>query len=189
MEDSVISKKECPYCQGSGIIVVQTTSMFGLMKKEISTTCENCHGRGKVIEMPMCKACEGHGLVGNEREICRSCNGTGRADSFSFVPRAMIKTGLNFERHCDQCKNTEFEIISDIETKKITKSWQNEEELRQVEYIEQVKVRCKSCKQTYYIPLDKEWHQELTDEAIGALEDLGYNVSYLYKARKSPSAS
>jgi DnaJ-class molecular chaperone len=181
MEAVVITKKECPYCQGSGIIVVQTSTMLGLIKKETSTTCQNCEGRGKVVEMPMCKACEGRGLVGNEREICRSCNGTGRADTFSFVPRSMIKVGLVFERHCDQCKNTEFEIISDIETKKITKSWQNEEELRQVEFVEQVKVRCNSCKLTYYIPIDKEWHQDLSTEEIGSLEDLGYNVAFLYK--------
>ena len=110
----MITKKECPYCQGSGIIVVQTSSLFGLFKKETSTTCQNCQGKGQVVETPMCKSCEGRGLVGNEREICRTCNGTGRADSFSFVPRSKIKKGLVFERRCDLCKANAFEIDSEI---------------------------------------------------------------------------
>ena len=179
----MITKKECPYCQGSGIILVQTSSLFGLFKKEISTTCQNCNGKGLVVETPMCKSCEGRGLVGNEREICRTCNGTGRADSFSFVPRSKIKQGLVFERRCDLCKANAFEIDSEIEQKKITKSWQREEELRQVEIIEQVKVHCTNCGQTYYIPLDQEWHQELSTEMIGDLEELGYNVSFMYQKR------
>ncbi len=160
--------------------MVQTASLFGLMKKDIPTTCENCDGSGYIIETPACKFCEGQGLVGNEREICRACNGTGRADSFAFVPRSRLKPGLVFERRCDQCGAGRFETVSTLENHRQYRSWEREEELRQVELVERIKVRCMSCNESYYIPVDKDLHGELTPDMVTKLEDMGVNVSFLH---------
>jgi DnaJ-class molecular chaperone len=177
----MILKKVCPYCSGSGVLVVQTSSFLGLIKKEVPTSCNYCEGSGQVFEMPSCKFCDGQGLVGNEREICRACNGTGHADSFSFIPRDKLRPGTIFDRRCDQCGARSFEIQTAVEVHKLTKTWEREEELRQVELIERVKVRCVSCNHTYYIPIDKNSHQDMTDETLKTLEDYGMNLSFMYK--------
>lgn len=179
----MIVKKRCPYCQGSGVRLVQTSLLFGLVKRELPSTCDTCRGLGYVVETPVCKFCEGQGLVGNERDICRACNGTGRADSFAFVPRSRLTPGLMFERRCDQCGATGFEVVSGVEQHKRVKSWEKEEELRQVEYFERIKVRCIACGESYYIPVDNDLHQELTPEMIGSLKELGLNLSFLQDAR------
>jgi DnaJ-class molecular chaperone len=176
----MLKRHNCPYCDGTGVRMIQTSSMFGLMKKETPQTCENCNGRGFVVAFDTCRFCEGQGLVGNERDICRACNGTGRADVFAFIPRARLKPGVFFERRCDQCGQSQFEVISTIEEYKLTKSWEKEEELRLVEVMERVKVRCIGCGQTYNIPLDPQWNGELDADQVGALEDMGINVSFLY---------
>jgi DnaJ-class molecular chaperone len=175
----VIVRETCPSCQGSGVRLVQTAALFGLMKKDVPTTCENCDGSGYIVETPVCQFCEGQGLVGNERDICRACNGTGRADAFSFVPRSKLKPGLVFERRCDQCGGTSFETVSQLENHRQYRSWETEAELRQVEIVERIKVRCMNCNESYYIPIAKDMHGELTSEMIGELENLGMNVSYL----------
>lgn len=180
----MIVKKQCPFCLGSGIRMVQTASLFGLLKKEVPTTCENCGGSGFIVETPVCKICEGQGLVGNEREICRACNGTGRADSFAFIPRSRLKPGQVFERHCDQCAATKFEVVSGIEQHKQYRSWENEEELRQIEIVERVKVRCMACGEGYYIPVDDDLHSELTPELVGKLEEMGVNMTYLFSGQQ-----
>jgi len=177
----MISKKTCPWCQGSGIRMIPTSYLFGLLKREVPASCEHCNGTGYVIEMPPCRFCEGQGLVGNEREICRACNGTGKAGEFAMIPREKLKLGVVFARRCDKCGAGSFEIVTDIETKKLTKSWEREEELRQVEIIEQVKVRCVACGHSYHIPVDPEMHQELSDEDISRLESLGLNLSFMYQ--------
>ena len=176
----MLVKRSCPFCQGTGLRMVQTSSLFGLLKKQIPTTCDQCDGNGYVLEFPLCPFCEGQGLVGNERELCRACNGTGRADTFGFVPRSKLKPGTFFSRRCDKCRESRFEIISNIEERKMTRSWEREEELRQVEFVEQVKVRCTSCGHTYHIPVSAEWHQELTPEMTGDLENLGVNLGFMY---------
>ena len=134
-----------------------------------------------MIEMPPCGFCEGQGLVGNEREICRACNGTGKAGEFALIPRDRLMPGVLFARRCDKCGAGSFEIVTNIETKKLTKSWEREEELRQVEIIEQVKVRCDACGHSYYIPVDHEMHQELTTEEVSRLEGLGLNLSFMHR--------
>lgn len=179
----MIVKKVCPYCNGSGVVIVQTSSFLGLIRKEVPSACDTCSGTGQVVEMPACSFCEGQGLVGNEREICRACNGTGRADAFGFIPRSRLKAGTLFERRCDKCGDRTFEIVSDIEVHKLTKSWEREEELRQVELIERVKVKCVACSQTYFIPIDANWHQEMTDDVLTVLEDIGMNLSFLQSSR------
>ena len=176
----MLKRQNCPYCDGTGVRMIQTSSMFGLLKKELPQTCENCNGRGIVVVFDTCRFCEGQGLVGNERDICRACNGTGHADVFAFIPRNILKPGVFFERRCDQCGHGKFELTSTIEEYKLTKSWEREEELRQVEVIERVKVRCCGCGQSYYIPLDPNWNGHVDSEQIGVLEDMGLNVSFLY---------
>jgi DnaJ-class molecular chaperone len=177
----VLVKERCPFCQGSGVRIVETSSLFGLMKRQVPTTCDQCNGTGFRVTLPVCEFCEGQGLVGNERDICRACNGTGRIDAFGFIPRAMLKPSLLFERRCDQCGERTFEIISEIEQKKLSRTWEREEELRQVEIVEQVKVRCSSCGQTYYVAVNPGWHQDLVDDEIRDLENIGINLSFMYQ--------
>ena len=180
----MIAKKDCPFCQGTGVRMIQGSSLFGLLKKEIPAACENCDGTGQMVETPPCTFCDGQGLVGNEREICRSCNGTGHADSFGFIPLSRLHPGTLFDRRCDKCGEHTFEILTDIEKHKLTKTWEKEEELRQVEIIERVKVRCSACNHTYFIPIDAAdttWHQELTSEEMTILEDMGINLGFMYQ--------
>jgi DnaJ-class molecular chaperone len=179
----MVVKKECPFCQGTGVQMIQTASFLGLIKKEIPATCDHCSGLGYIVELPTCKFCEGQGLVGNERDVCRACNGTGKADAFAFVPSKMLKPGTIFQRRCDRCSGNTFEIMSGVEQFKLTKSWEREEELRQVEIVEKVKVRCTSCGQVYHIPIDPEWHQELESDMVSSLEDMGMNLNFLYQNR------
>ena len=176
----MIEERTCPYCAGSGIKVIQASSMFGLIKKEIPSSCENCGGKGKVYNIAVCKFCEGQGLVGNESEICRACNGTGKIDVFFFIPREKLKPGVTFNRRCESCGHLNFEIRSGIESIKLTKSWEREEELRQVEMVERVKVRCMNCNNAYYIPVDTETHRELDPQEIAAAERMGMNLSFIY---------
>lgn len=177
----MIVKKTCPVCQGSGVCMIETSSFFGLLRKNIPATCDHCNGKGYIVETPACHFCEGQGLVGNERDICRACNGTGKVGTFGFIPRQRLKPGTHFERRCDECGASTFEIVSEVEDFKLTKTWEREEELRQVEILERVKVRCAACGQVYHIPLHKDLHQELSSEDLKALEDLGMNLSFMYK--------
>jgi len=176
----MIEERTCPYCDGSGITIIQTSSLLGLIKKEIPSSCENCGGRGKVYNIATCKFCEGQGLVGNESEICRACNGTGKIDVFSFIPRERLKPGVTFNRRCESCGHNVFEIRSEIESIKLTKSWEREEELRQIEMVERVKVRCTNCNNTYFIPVDEDTHQVLSPQQIAAAENMGMNLSFIY---------
>jgi len=52
-----------------------------------------------------------------------------------------------------------------------------------VDLIERVKVRCTACNHTYFIPIDENWHQPMTDETLKTLEDLGMNLSLMYQAK------
>jgi hypothetical protein len=177
----MITMKDCPYCQGTGVRMIESSALFGLRRKATPVTCDNCNGKGRIVETPICDFCEGQGLVGNEREICRACNGTGHCESFGFIPKVKLRPGTLFERRCDKCGEHTFEIISEIEHQKLTKTWEREEELRQVEYIDRIKVRCISCSQNYFIPVSASWHHELSTEDVGKLEDLGINLSFMYQ--------
>ena len=52
----------CPTCQGRGVYI-QSSGFF-----QISTTCPDCHGAGKVVKNP-CSACQGSGKALKDREI------------------------------------------------------------------------------------------------------------------------
>lgn len=177
----MLVKRTCPFCQGTGVRMVQTSSFLGLIKKEVPSTCDQCGGDGHIHEFSTCLFCEGQGLIGNEREICRACNGTGRVDTFGFIPRSLLKPSTLFERRCDQCGERTFEMVSGVEEHKMTRTWEREEELRQVEIVERIKVRCTSCGQNYHVPVNPDWHGELSPEAIGRLEDMGVNLTFMYQ--------
>jgi len=176
----MLEKETCPFCQGSGVRMIETSSMFGLVKKQVPVTCDQCEGTGYKVSLPECRFCEGQGLVGNEREICRACNGTGRIDSFGFIPREMLKPGVHFDRRCDQCGSDTFEIMSDVQEFKETRSWEREEELRQVDIVEKVKVRCNACGHNYHIPVNANWHVKVAPELEPEVERQGINLSFMY---------
>jgi hypothetical protein len=161
--------------------VVETSSLWGLRRKNTLLTCEECGGSGKVVLLPQCSFCDGRGLIGNESEICRACNGTGRIDSFALVPRTLLRPGVSFERRCDRCVGDTFEIVSAIESRKIVRSWEADESLRHVEAIECVKVKCGRCGNNYEIQLGSELHDEVPADLVAELEELGLNLSFLYQ--------
>ena len=179
----MLQKTACVSCAGSGIRMIETSSMLGLIKKQVPVTCEDCVGKGQVLEIPTCETCAGRGLLGNENEICRTCNGTGHLDSFALIPMELVQVGTVFARHCDRCKNDQFELVEPREQHRITRSWEAEEELRKVDMIERVKVKCTGCANTYYIPVDPRHHQPVPAELIPEIEDHGLSLSFLYGAR------
>lgn len=181
--DDMLVSKQCRYCNGTGVRMVETSSLFGLIRKQVPLTCEMCAGAGTSYVTPICKYCNGQGLIGNEREVCRTCNGIGHWDSFAYIPREMIEVGTLFDRKCDRCDHTKMEIASEIEDYKQVLSWESDEELRSVEMIERVKVRCPSCNHSYYIKLDQESHGPLSQELIERLEKLGVSLSFMYQAK------
>ena len=73
------------------------------------------------------------------------------------------------------------EIAAAVEMRKITKSWEKEEELRTIEMVEYTKVNCPACNTSYDIPLDPELNQELQPDEIHKLEDLGLNLDFMYQ--------
>ncbi len=60
------SPKTCPSCGGSGQVRRQQRTPFGVMQTQ--TTCDRCHGSGKVIDNP-CHTCKGSGRVTARRTI------------------------------------------------------------------------------------------------------------------------
>ena len=176
----MLQKRTCPMCLGSGVRMVETSKLFGLLKRNVPATCEGCRGQGTYYETQPCEICEGQGLVGNESESCRACNGTGKADTFAFIPRRLLTPGTLFARRCESCPATQLEIVSEIEDFTIMKSWESEEELREKEIVNRVKVRCPECSHSYYIRLNPEWNQEIPEDQHQVLENLGFNLSFLY---------
>lgn len=151
----------CPKCEGQGVLYYTTTKFFGLVKNEVAYACTECEGRGRVRGEPFCPVCDGAGLIGNERELCRTCNGTGTGDEFRHVPRGMLSEGNTFSRRCDKCKaETLHEFVTDIETKVITTTWEKDEWKRQKDEFERIKIECSVCGQSYYAKLDKYFHSE-----------------------------
>ncbi|MCC7478473.1 hypothetical protein IT575_08415 [bacterium] len=179
----MLHKTACESCAGSGIRMIETSSLLGLLKKQVPITCEDCNGKGEVLEIPRCETCGGRGLLGNENEICRTCNGTGHLDSFALIPLELVQPGTTFARHCDRCKNDQFEIVSLKEQHRITRTWEAEEELRKVDIIDRVKVKCTGCSNTYYITVDPRHHLPVPVELIAELENQGLNLSFLYAGR------
>src|SRR5690349_4026649 len=138
----MLQRSECQVCQGTGVQMIQTSAMWGLLSKTVPAPCGTCGGNGHSIALPACKICQGRGLVGNESEICRSCNGTGHVDSFAMIPLELLHKGTLFQRRCDMCGNDDFEICSEIKSEKQFKSWEDIEELRTYELVERVTVAC-----------------------------------------------
>jgi len=112
----------------------------------------------------ICGHCSGRGLLGNEQEICRLCNGTGNLDGFSEIPRAELRPGTTFIRKCDKCGSEVFEIGGEIETIKVQKSWGLEVELREYETRAQVKIRCLQCANSYTVPVNSAVHDKVSAE-------------------------
>lgn len=62
----VHSKQTCPTCKGSGQVVQQHRTMFGIMQQ--ASVCPQCHGNGEIIKDP-CPHCHGRGIVQGEEVI------------------------------------------------------------------------------------------------------------------------
>jgi DnaJ-class molecular chaperone len=185
----MLIRTSCPECAGSGVQIIQTSSLWGLRKRETPVTCEACRGSGESRVLPDCEYCDGRGLVGNENEICRACNGTGHIDAFAMIPRDLLQPGTIFGRRCDSCGNSMFILESGIESYKLNRSWEAEECLRQVEIIERVKVHCSSCPHSYFIQVAPGLHKDLDEAQVAQLEDLGLDMSFLNDARRVKQGS
>lgn len=60
------SKVTCPACNGRGEVRQVSRSIFGQFVN--ITTCNRCHGEGKIIEAP-CPSCSGEGRVRTEKTL------------------------------------------------------------------------------------------------------------------------
>jgi hypothetical protein len=169
--------------------MIQTSSMLGLLHRSVPSPCGTCGGTGKSLALPTCKICQGRGLVGNESEICRSCNGTGHVDSFAMIPLELLHSGTHFHRRCDSCGNDDFEIRSEIKSEKQFRSWEDIEELRQYELVEMVAVACTRCMNHYDITIDPAYHKVLDGETARELELLGLDLTFLYQSGSVPQAA
>lgn len=185
----MLIKTSCAQCAGSGVRIIQTSSLFGLKKRETPTTCEACNGTGEITSLPLCSLCDGRGLVGNESEICRACNGTGHIDNFALIPRDLLVQGTEFDRRCDRCGEHRFRIEQPLESVRINRSWEAEEALRDYETIERVGVRCVSCGNAYLIQVDEKLHRPLEESVVGQLEAMGLNLSFLFRSRPQQQGS
>ena len=56
----------CQYCHGTGTVVTQQQTMFGVMEQE--TVCPHCHGEGKIIT-EKCPQCGGEGVTRKEQLV------------------------------------------------------------------------------------------------------------------------
>ena len=52
--------EKCSHCSGTGRVVTQNRTPFGIMQSE--STCPSCNGSGKIIKKP-CKNCSGKGMI------------------------------------------------------------------------------------------------------------------------------
>ena len=60
------SAETCSQCHGTGYVVRQARSIFGMVQQQ--TPCPQCHGEGKVIAHK-CKKCHGEGTVSGEEIV------------------------------------------------------------------------------------------------------------------------
>ncbi len=58
--------KKCPDCGGSGRVIIEQRSLFGIFQSE--TTCSKCSGTGHIFEST-CKKCRGKGRIEETKEI------------------------------------------------------------------------------------------------------------------------
>ncbi len=56
----------CPTCHGTGTVMTQKRTMFGVM--QTSSACSKCGGTGKIIHQP-CSKCHGAGAVKKQKNI------------------------------------------------------------------------------------------------------------------------
>lgn len=56
----------CPTCQGSGTVIRQQQTMFGIQQSAVE--CPQCHGEGKIIT-EKCDFCHGDGVVRKEETV------------------------------------------------------------------------------------------------------------------------
>lgn len=151
----------CEDCDGHGVHYYEVKKFFGLIKNEVAYTCTSCNGMGNVSGEPYCPICEGAGLIGNERELCRTCNGTRTGDEFRKVLRKDLVQGNTFLRKCEKCKaETLHEFLAGIESKVITTTWEVNEWERSKETFERIKIECTMCGENYRAPLDQYYHSE-----------------------------
>jgi len=173
--NNYLIKEKCGDCDGTGVVFVETTSFLGLVRKHQPVSCSACGGKGHRLTQPQCKYCDGRGLIGNEREVCRVCNGTGYGDQFRWIPRSQLQPDRAFERSCMVCRRrTVHEITTPIQAKVEVVSWEEEEALRQKRTVERVKVACTECGDAYWIEIDPDFHpelSELSDEEQRSLEE------------------
>ena len=59
-------KRTCPVCNGSGQVIQQRQTPFGMMASQ--TTCDRCNGTGEIIDDP-CPKCSGAGKLRKEVTI------------------------------------------------------------------------------------------------------------------------
>lgn len=59
-------EKTCPKCNGSGHIVTEQRTLFGIMQSQ--TTCTECNGKGKTFAT-ICNECRGKGAVNVRKDI------------------------------------------------------------------------------------------------------------------------
>lgn len=58
--------KACPNCNGTGQVMVQKRTPFGVV--HTSQTCDKCRGKGKIIEKP-CPTCSGAGRIRTSKTV------------------------------------------------------------------------------------------------------------------------
>lgn len=159
----MLVNEKCTECGGTGVSFIESTSFLGLIKKQVPISCPTCGGKGYSLRMPACIYCHGRGLIGNERDVCRVCNGTGTGDDFAWVPRSRLKTGGAFQRVCQVCRRrTVHEILTDIVQQATVVTWEEEESLRRTQTTERVQVRCSQCSDTYWITINPNLHPNET---------------------------
>ncbi len=56
----------CPTCNGSGTVIRQQQTMFGISQSAVE--CPQCHGEGKIIQ-EKCSYCNGEGVVRKEETV------------------------------------------------------------------------------------------------------------------------
>ena len=185
----MLQRSECHSCQGTGVQMIQTSSMLGLLHRTVPAPCGTCGGNGHSVSLPVCKICQGRGLVGNESEICRSCNGTGHVDAFALIPLELLHTGTHFQRRCDMCGSDDFEIRSEIKQEKLYMTWDDAVELRQYELVERIAVACTRCPNKYDITIDPAYHKMIDSDTAQELERLGVDLNFLYQSENAPLAA
>lgn len=82
---------KCSKCSGTGRVMTQQRTMFGVMQSE--STCPDCHGSGKIIKNP-CKNCNGKGMIRIKKSYPVDVP-AGIDDGMSFTIRGLGNEGKN----------------------------------------------------------------------------------------------